>query len=100
MWTCMNSFNNAGISKQGSISIKVTSRKVPLLLCLYGKGEFFVVAHQRYAICKRVGTAAGSLYNPASLPPANWWCPLELSKSTSGEAPPVFSDSMSSVILN
>jgi hypothetical protein len=25
------------------------------------------------------GKAAGSLYNPASLPPANWWCPLKLS---------------------
>ncbi|RLM73261.1 uncharacterized protein C2845_PM15G25810 [Panicum miliaceum] len=49
----MNSFNNAAISKQGPVCIKVARRKVPLLLHLYGKGEFFVVAHQGYAIRKR-----------------------------------------------
>nr|TKW06839.1 hypothetical protein SEVIR_7G267133v2 [Setaria viridis] len=53
MWTCMNSFNNAAISKQGPVCIKVARPKVPLLLRLYGKGEFFVVAHQGYAIHKR-----------------------------------------------
>jgi len=49
----MNSFNNAAISKQGPVCIKVARRMVPLLLHLYGKGEFFVVAHQGYAIRKR-----------------------------------------------
>ncbi|KAG2575082.1 hypothetical protein PVAP13_7KG407350 [Panicum virgatum] len=52
--TIAATFNNAAISKQGPVCIKVARRKVPLLLHLYSKGEFFVVAHQGYEIRKRV----------------------------------------------